>query len=312
MVLEEGAPMVEIPAGEQTFYLSEDEFREFFQEMHHDQLLSEVRDASGSTSISPPWLTGLPSPLPVYKELKLQKQFLNCDEFSGFERCLSLMYLMSQQQLAGILKNVALDVDNFDSPWNSLPIFYNFKDPIRFAEIRPILIEIIRKSLTCLALLCKFCGENQKKITSSQIYYLIKNLFPKSAPYQLNIGSVLKLTLQGNFSVIDRMYTDAVYSSLLGIMNDLRSPAVPQVLESLMVNRDGTPDYGQQMRVLKYAFKIPYQNGQILIPRISVMKKNGGLESLRLVLDSTFALNKMHQKPTPKDHPFAYIKPPQV
>jgi hypothetical protein len=92
-----------------------------------------------------------------------------------------------------------------------------------------------------LALLCKFCGENQKKITSSQIYYLIKNLFPKSAPYQLNIGNVLKHTLQGNFSVIDRMYTDAVYSSLLGIMNDLRSPGVPQVLESLMINPDGTP-----------------------------------------------------------------------
>ncbi len=300
--------LVNVPSGEQTFYLSDREFSKFFKDV---QLLSELKDPSGNAALVPPWLAGIPSPQLKKKEW-LKKTFLKWDSFLSFEHCVSRMHFDSQKNLAKILKNVALDVDNFDSPWNTLPITFNFKDQVRYGEIRAILIEIIRKSLTCLTLLCKDCAENQRKITGSQFYFLMKNLFPQSPRNQLKIGITLRHTLRGNFKVIDRMYADAVFSCLLRFMNDVRQSTLPQVLESLMVKHDGSADYEQQMRVLKFALKMPFSNGQVLIPRLFVERnQNGVLDSLLLVLDSTYALNKLKNKPQhPKDHPFAYIKPP--
>ena len=248
----------------------------------------------------------------IGKLLELKKDLWNDAYKDSIERCVSRMHFTSQKNLAKILKNVALDVDNFDSPWNTLPITFNFKDQVRYGKIRATLIEIIRKSLTCLSLLCKGCAENQRKITGSQFYFLIKNLFPQSPRNHLKIGITLRHTLRGNFKVVDRMYADAVFSCLLKFMNDVRQSTLPQVLESLMLKHDGTSDYEQQMRVLKFALKIPYSNGQVLIPRLFVERNEKGvLDTLFLMLDSTYALNKLKNKPQhPKDHPFAYIKPP--
>jgi len=79
--------------------------------------------------------------------------------------------------LADILKCVALDDDNSESPWNDLPIFFNFKDPIKYSEFRPILVDIIRKACLCVSNLLRDSQENAKKINSPQVYYVIKNLF---------------------------------------------------------------------------------------------------------------------------------------
>ncbi len=298
--------LVNVPSGQQTFYLSDLEFQGYFKNNPSSE------PPSGNSPLVPPWLAGTPSSMFI-KDIGniLKKDLWNDASKVSIERCVSRMHFTSQKNLAKILKNVALDVDNFDSPWNTLPITFNFKDQVRYGEIRAILIEIIRKSLTSLTLLCKDCTENQRKITGSQFYYLIKNLFPQSPRNQLKIGITLRHTLRGNFSVVDRMYADAVFCCLLRFMNDVRQSTLPQVLESLMVKPDGTADYGQQMRVLKFAFNIPFSNGQVLIPRLFVERKDGILDSLRLVLDSTYALNKLKNKPQhPKDHPFAYIKPP--
>jgi hypothetical protein len=298
--------LVNVPSGQQTFYLSDPEFREYFKNN------PSYEPPSGNSPLVPPWLTGTPSSTFI-KDIGniLKKDLWNDASKASIERSVSRMHFTSQKNMAKILKNVALDVDNFDSPWNTLPITFNFKDAVRYGEIRAILIEIIRKSLTCLTLLCKDCNENQRKINGSQFYYLIKNLFPQSPRNQLKIGIALRHTLRGNFSVVNRMYADAVFSCLLRFMNDVRQSTLPQVLESLMVKHDGTADYGQQMRVLKFALKIPFSNGQVLIPRFFVERKNGIIDSLRLVLDSTYALNKLKNKPQhPRDHPFAYIKPP--
>jgi len=205
---------------------------------------------------------------------------------------------------------VALDVDNSDSPWNDLPIFFNFKDSNKYADFRTILIDVVKRACACVSKLTIDCQENAKKIASSQIFYVIKNLLPRSSTNQLGIAYFLSSLLKGNFSAIDRSFTDAVYSSLLQNMNDLRSIGVVQVFQTLVMNRDGTPDYAQQMRVLKYAFKTPYNSGRILVPRISSSYVNGVFKSLHLVFDSTYGLDKLKQKPSPKDHPFAYITPP--
>jgi hypothetical protein len=216
----------------------------------------------------------------------------------------------SQLHLAKILKCIALDDDNAESPWNDLPIFFNFKDDVKYSDFRPILVDIIKQACSCVSNLLRNSEENSKKMKSPQVYYVIKNLLPQSSANQLDIPNMLASILRGNFSVIDRMFTDAIYSSLLESMNDLRSSAIPTILQYLVENRDGTPDYAQQLRVLKSIFQNPCDEGCILIPRVPASFDGSTLKSLLLVFDSTYGLAKTKNKPTPKDHPFAYITPP--
>jgi hypothetical protein len=286
---------IQISAGEQMFYLnSMQSFENTFSESSHEELLKKIQDPKGC------------------QVFELQRKIFKAGvgSVSDFDAAVARLMHDSQVNLSVVLKNVALDVDNTDSPWNSLPIFFNFKDEKLFDSIRAILIDIIRRSSMCLSRLLINCAENSKKLSSSQIFYIIKNLLPRSSSHDLNIGGLLSSILRGNFSAVDRLHTDAVFSSLLQNMNELRSSAVPQIFESLIINRDGTPDYGQQMRVLKYAFEIPYERGQVLIPRIAATYFQRKCHSLRLVFDSTYALSKLKHKPNPTDHPFAYISPP--
>jgi hypothetical protein len=289
---------LEVKPGEQTFYLLKER-----QEM--DQL------AFGDM-FKPEFRTIFEKIIKDGKSLEFDKeksQFLG-DNVPDLDNQMIYFMKHSQMHLADVLKSVALDDDNSESPWNDLPIFFNFKDPVKYSEFRPTLIDIVRKACSCVSNLLKDSQENTKKINSPQIYYVIKNLLPKSSANQLNIANMLSSILRGNFSAIDRMFTDAVYSSLLQNMNDLRSNSVPIILQSLVVNRDGTPDYAQQMRVLKSIFETPYKEGRVLIPRIPSSYVGGTFKSLRLVFDSTYGLAKTKNKPTPKDHPFAYINPP--
>jgi hypothetical protein len=57
----------------------------------------------------------------------------------------------SQHNIACVLKAIALDPENHDSPWNHLPVFFNLRDESRFSDARFILIEIIRQALPVLA-----------------------------------------------------------------------------------------------------------------------------------------------------------------
>jgi hypothetical protein len=295
---------LEVKPGEQKFYL--------LKEPRQDDVNDHVAFSNVFKTDKNDFKLDFESRIKEGKVLEFDKEKANLegDSVQDLDLKMILMMRSSQLHLADILKSVALDDDNSESPWNDLPIFFNFKDAGKYLEFRPTLIDILRKACSCVSNLLKDCQENSKKINSPQIYYVIKNLLPKSSANQLNIANMLSSILKGNFSAIDRMFTDAVYSSLLQNMNDLRSSSVPIILQSLVVNRDGTPDYAQQMRVLKSIFQIPYQAGRVLIPRIPSSYVGGAFKSLKLVFDSTYALAKSKNKPTPKDHPFAYINPP--
>jgi hypothetical protein len=287
---------IDVSAGEQTFYLSKNSGPfVFFEQIFSEDFRSSFEEQISKSKVI---------------EFENEKQHLNAATADQIDFYFLHLICDSQKHLAKILKEVALDVDNSDSPWNDLPIFFNFKDTAKYSDLRTILIDIVRRACACVSKLAIGCQENAKKITSSQIFYVIKNLLPRSSNNQLNIASLLSSLLKGNFSAIDRMFTDAAYSSLLQNMNDLRTSGVVQVFQSLVLNHDGSPDYAQQMRVLKYAFQTPYNAGRVLVPRIPSTYVSGVFESLRLVFDSTYALDKLKQKPSPKDHPFAYINPP--
>ena len=287
---------LEVNPGERMFFLEKTAFNEIFEESFRASFESIVKDGK-------------------VLEFDKEKAYLVGTGSGKSVREMDMMmmglFFYSEKMMAQILKCVALDDDNTESPWNDLPIFFNFKDSIKYQDFRDILIAIVRRACACVSNLVKDCQKNAKKLSSSQIYYVIKNLLPRSSDNQLNIAVLLSSILKGNFSAIDRMFTDAVYSSLLQNMNDLRSNAVPIILQSLVTNRDGSPDYGQQMRVLKSIFQTPYAQGHVIIPRIPSSYVDGEFSSLRLVFDSTYGLAKTKNKPTPKDHPFAYIKPPQ-
>jgi hypothetical protein len=288
---------IEVSAGEQIFYMSKNSNSNFvsFEELFTEDFRTKFEDQVSKSQVI---------------EFEKEKKFLNAANAEEIDFYFLALIDDSQKHLAKILKEVALDVDNSDSPWNDLPIFFNFKDSTKHSDLRTMLIDVIRRACACVSKLTIGCKENAKKITSSQIFYVIKNLLPRSSSNQLNIASLLSSLLKGNFSAIDRMFTDAAYSSLLQNMNDLRTSGVVQVFQSLVMGRDGCPDYLQQMRVLKYAFQTPYNEGRVLIPRLSASYVSGVFESLCLVFDSTYALDKLKQKPSPKDHPFAYINPP--
>jgi hypothetical protein len=291
-----------VEPGEQMFYLLREKFRESHDEMvsFNDIFKDDFRATFESVI----------KDSKIIEFDKVKAQFLG-DGFSRqIDEHLVMMMTHSRTHHFSILKHVALDDGNVDSPWNDLPIFFNFEDSFKYDDFRSKLIEIVRKACTCVQNLLNDCQQNAQKLTSSQIFYVIKNLFPKSSANQLNVANMISSILRGNFSAIDRMHTDAVYSSLLKSMNDSRSNAVPTILQSLVVNRDGTSDYGQQMRVLKYAFQNLYKEGRILIPRIPSSYVNNKFSSLLLVFDSTYSLDKTKSKPTPKDHPFGYISPP--
>jgi hypothetical protein len=291
---------LDVRPGEQTFYLLKDTGD------------VEGRDFTFSNLFKPEFMTTLQSIIKDGKVLEFDKEKSNLkgDNVQEIDENMISMMQNSQIHLAKILKCVALDDDNSESPWNDLPIFFNFKDAVKYSDFRPTLVDIIRKACACVSNLLKNCQENAMKINSPQIYYVIKNLLPKSSTNALNIANMLSSILRGNFSAIDRMFTDAIYSSLLQNMNDLRSSAVPTILQSLVVNRDGTPDYAQQLRVLKSIFQNPYNEGRVLIPRVPASYVGGNFKSLRLVFDSTYGLDKTKNKPTPRDLPFAYIIPP--
>jgi hypothetical protein len=293
---------LDVKPGEQMFYLFK----------HHHEEEHPIGDHAFGNVFKEEFRSTFEDKIRGGKIFEFDKEKANVasENVSDIDREMIRMIWNSQMHLADILKCVALDDDNSESPWNDLPIFFNFKDPNKYSEFRPILVDIIRKACLCVSNLLRDSQENAKKINSPQVYYVIKNLLPKSSANQLNIASMLSSILKGNFSAIDRMFTDAVYSSLLQNMNDLRSNAVPIILQSLVVNRDGTPDYSQQMRVLKSIFQNPYNEGRVLIPRIPSSYVGGTFKSLRLVFDSTYGLAKTKNKPTPKDHPFAYINPP--
>lgn len=295
---------LDVKPGEQNFYL--------LKEKPNDNVNDHCAFSDVFKTDSDVFKTDFESRIKEGKALEFDKEKANIkgDSVQDLDHKMLLMMRSSQLHLANILKSVALDDDNSESPWNDLPIFFNFKDAAKYSEFRPTLIDILRKACSCVSNLLKDCQENAKKINSPQIYYVIKNILPKSSDNELSIGKMLSSILRGNFSAIDRMFTDAVYSSLLQNMNDARSNAAPVILLSLVVNRDGTPDYAQQMRVLKSIFQIPYAEGRVLIPRIPSSYVGGNFKSLKLVFDSTYGLAKLKNKPTPKDHPFAYINPP--
>jgi hypothetical protein len=216
----------------------------------------------------------------------------------------------SQQNFAVILKDIALDPDNHESPWNNLPIMFNLEDESRFFDVRFILIEIIRTALVCLRSMCEKFKINKERFSGAQIYYLIKNIYPKSSSNALPAFSLLTSLVQNNFQIIDRTYTDAIYSSLFSIMDSTRNPT-SKVFVALLTNQDGIVDFSQQCRVLEYVFKNPFKkNGKIIIPRLSWVRENGKIVSLRQFFDRKFAIEKTHDKPFPNDHPFAYIQPP--
>jgi hypothetical protein len=291
---------LDVRPGEQTFYLlkpveSVSEKKFTFSNMFKEEFLPNLQNIIKDGKIL---------------EFDQEKANLLGNSVQDYDQTMVMMMRHSQLHLAKILKCIALDDDNTESPWNDLPIFFNFKDPNKYSDFRPILVDIIRQACYCVANLLRNSEENSKKIDSPQVYYVIKNLLPKSAPNQLNIANMLASILKGNFSVIDRMFTDAIYSSLLESMNNLRSNAMPTILQYLLVNRDGTPDYAQQLRVLKSIFQNPYDEGRVLIPRIPSSYVGGTFKSLRLVFDSTYGLAKTKNEPSPLDHPFAYITPP--
>lgn len=289
---------LDVSAGEQTFYLSKvaGSAHVAFEQLFNQELFRKSFEDQISKS--------------KVIEFEKEKHFLNAQNSEEIDDLFLQMMIDSEKHLAKILKEIALDVDNSDSPWNDLPIFFNFKDSAKYSDIRNILIDVLRRACACVSKLTCGCQENANKITSAQIFYVIKNLLPRSSSNQLSIASLLSSLLKGNFSGIDRMFTDAAYSSLLHNMNTLRTSGVVQVFQSLVMNRDGSPDYAQQMRVLKYAFQTPYNEGRVLVPRLSASYVNDAFENLFLVFDSTYALDKLKQKPSPKDHPFAYINPP--
>jgi hypothetical protein len=291
---------LDVRPGEQTFYL-----------------LKPVEDSSEDVFTFSKLFKGefLPNLISIIKDGKVlefdqEKANLLGNSVEEYDEAMITMMCQSQLHLARILKCIALDDDNAESPWNDLPIFFDFKDNVKYSDFRPILVDIIKQACSCVSNLLKNSEENSKKINSPQVYYVIKNLLPNSSANQLNIPSMLASILRGNFSVVDRMFTDAVYSSLLESMNDLRSSAIPIILRYLVENRDGTPDYAQQLRVLKSIFQNPYDEGRVLIPRVPASYVGGTFKSLRLVFDSTYGLAKTKNKPSPKDHPFAYITPP--
>jgi hypothetical protein len=283
---------VVVPPGIQTIYVAEHGvFQRFVRycvvESARSLVLSALRDRESTVFINTDMLV-LDASVEVIKSL----------------------WQESQHNIACVLKAIALDPENHDSPWNHLPVFFNLRDESRFSDARFILIEIIRQALTCFGVMCHNCQANKAQFSCSQMYYIIKNVFPPSPAHLLPTLPFLIFLAENNYQMIDRMFSDAIYSTLFSIFDSLRN-STSKLFAALLTNQDGSVDFVQQCRVLEYVFKKPrQQSGIIIVPRVWTTTENGNIVSCRQFLDRKFALLKKHNKPYPKDHPFAFIKPP--
>jgi hypothetical protein len=290
--LDEKRGTVKITSGLHTIYVTEHGvFSNFVQQCvvqsAHSQVLSVLNDRSSAVLITPEML--------VYD--------VSIDMISD-------LLHESQQNFARVLKDISLDPENHDSPWNRLPVFFNLEDEARFSEVRSILIQTIREAFTCLHVMSHDCQVNKTQFSCSQMFYMIKNLYPQSASNLLPTLTLLISLAENNFQMIDRMFSDAIYSTLFTIFDSLRN-TTSVLFSALLTNEEGFVDFYQQCRVLEYVFKKPlHASGKIIVPRVWSSTENGKITSCRQFLDRKFAILKMHNKPFPQDHPFAFIKPP--